>query len=250
MHAKLEQPFTLRSMAETAFASQFHFNRTFRRITGIPPTQFLYALRIARARRLLCSTQMHVTEICYEVGYNSLGTFTRRFTELVGVSPTCLRSMSRSYDWPAMRPLYEALHSTHPASSPGVAGFVAAPPEFRGPILVGLFQQAIPQRAPLAYTMLWNGGPFQLTQIPDGAYYIAAIAPPVPSDPAVMFEPVWRARARRIIISNQQTRDSTDLRLRLSTVFDPPILTALPLLLTRFQRRSGNDAVCSSRPID
>lgn len=235
MHAKLEEPLTLRHMARVAFASRFHFHRTFRRITGVPPTQFLYTLRIARARHLLCNTQMNVTDICFEVGYNSLGTFTRRFTELVGVSPTRLRSMSRSCGCNPAQMINQASTSVNAAPARGITGSITTPPEFDGPILVGLFRRPLPQGTPVACTLLSQGGIYQLSGVPEGTYYIFALAWTLAPDPPATFEsdPAWRAGGQQISISNEVTRGSTDLRLRPGTLFDPPILMALPLLLAQ-----------------
>src|SRR4029453_11315599 len=83
MRERLDQPFSLEEMSEVAIMSPFHFNRPFRELTGIPPCQFLSAVRLQAAKRLLLTTDLSVTDICFEVGYNSLGTFIRRFTDLV-----------------------------------------------------------------------------------------------------------------------------------------------------------------------
>ena len=75
MTGRLDRPMTNEEMAEIACFSPYHFNRIFRGLTGIPPIQFHYALRLERAKRLLATTDLGVTDICFEVGYNSLGTF-------------------------------------------------------------------------------------------------------------------------------------------------------------------------------
>jgi AraC family transcriptional regulator len=235
MHAKLEAPLTLCCMARIAFASRFHFHRTFRRITGLPPNQFLCALRIARARHLLCYTQMNVTEICFEVGYNSLGTFTRRFTELVGVSPTRLRVARRSCACSPAQMINRVSTSLKLTRVPAVIGSITTPPEFDGHILVGIFRRSLPQGSPVAWTLLSQGGIYQLSGVPEGTYHIFALAWSPASDlPATLeSEPAWRAGGQQICISNEGIRGSTDLRLRLGTLFDPPILMAPSLLLTQ-----------------
>src|SRR5690242_12380215 len=83
MRDHLDEPLTLQEMSKIAYISPCHFNRTFRQITGIPPNQFFYALRLETAKRLLLTTDTSVTDVCFDVGYNSLGTFIRRFTGLV-----------------------------------------------------------------------------------------------------------------------------------------------------------------------
>src|SRR5258707_14891588 len=86
MHQRLDEDFSLEEMANLAYMSPFHFNRIFRQLTGVPPCQFMSALRLESARRLLLTTQLSVTDVCFEVGYSSLGTFIRRFTDLLGLS--------------------------------------------------------------------------------------------------------------------------------------------------------------------
>src|SRR4051812_20397614 len=73
MHERIDRPFALDEMAEIAFLSRFYFNRVFREITGLPPVRFHTALRIAAAKRLLTTTDLSVTEVCFELGYQSLG---------------------------------------------------------------------------------------------------------------------------------------------------------------------------------
>src|SRR4051794_36729248 len=87
MHQRIDRPSPLAGMAEIAFLSRFYFNRASREITGLPPVRFHTALRIAAAKRLLTTTDLSVTEVCFELGYQSLGTFTTHFHQLVGISP-------------------------------------------------------------------------------------------------------------------------------------------------------------------
>ena len=91
---RLCEPLSLRDISRVAYISTFHFNRVFHQITGLPPAKFISAMRLDEAKRLLLTTQLSVTDICYEVGYNSLGTFTRRFTELVGLGPRQFRRLA------------------------------------------------------------------------------------------------------------------------------------------------------------
>src|SRR4026209_2039580 len=77
---RLSEPISLHDMSRVAYLSAFHFNRVFHEITGLPPAKFIAAMRLDEAKRLLLNTHLSITDICYDVGYNSLGTFTRRFT--------------------------------------------------------------------------------------------------------------------------------------------------------------------------
>lgn len=80
MRERVNETLSLCVMTEVAHLSPYHFARTFRRITGIPPGDFLGALRLQRAKELLLTTDLFTSEVCYEVGYASFGTFTSRFT--------------------------------------------------------------------------------------------------------------------------------------------------------------------------
>src|SRR5215471_4102534 len=87
------EPLSLTDIAKSAILSRFHFSRVFREATGVSPGRFLSAVRIYEAKRMLVSTSLSVTDISLAVGYNSLGSFTNRFTESVGTSPTRFRRM-------------------------------------------------------------------------------------------------------------------------------------------------------------
>ena len=66
MRMQMGQPLSLHSLAKIGFASPYHFTRTFRSVTGLPPLHFLSALRLDAARTLLLHTRSKVIDICYE----------------------------------------------------------------------------------------------------------------------------------------------------------------------------------------
>lgn len=68
-----------------------HLSREFRRVYGEPPYSYLMTRRIERAMTLLRRGDLSITDICFAVGFSSLGTFSTRFSELVGVSPSAYR---------------------------------------------------------------------------------------------------------------------------------------------------------------
>ena len=86
------EPLDLRRLAREAHVSPRHFSRSFRQVFGETPHQYLLSRRLERARHLLRTTDMSVGEICLEVGFTSVGSFTTTFTRHVGVSPTTFRS--------------------------------------------------------------------------------------------------------------------------------------------------------------
>jgi AraC-like DNA-binding protein len=85
------QPLDVEALARDAHMSAGHFSRQFRLAYGESPYGYLMTRRIERAMALLRRGDLSVTEICFEVGCSSLGTFSSRFTELVGVPPSTYR---------------------------------------------------------------------------------------------------------------------------------------------------------------
>lgn len=85
------QPLNVENLARGVHMSAGHLSREFRRIYGEPPYSYLMTRRIERAMTLLRRGDLSVTEICFAVGFSSLGTFSSRFSELVGVSPSSYR---------------------------------------------------------------------------------------------------------------------------------------------------------------
>jgi AraC-like DNA-binding protein len=86
------QPLNVEALARDAHMSAGHFSRAFRRAYGESPYSYLMTRRIERAMALLRRGDLSVTEVCFEVGCSSLGTFSTRFTELVGMPPSAYRS--------------------------------------------------------------------------------------------------------------------------------------------------------------
>jgi AraC-like DNA-binding protein len=85
------QPLDVEALARDAYMSAGHLSREFRRAYGEPPYAYLMTRRIERAMALLQRGDLSVTEVCFAVGCSSLGTFSTRFTELVGVPPSVYR---------------------------------------------------------------------------------------------------------------------------------------------------------------
>jgi AraC-like DNA-binding protein len=85
------QPLDVEALARDAHMSAGHFSREFRRAYGESPYSYLMTRRIERAMALLRRGDLSVTEVCFAVGCSSLGTFSARFTELVGVPPSVYR---------------------------------------------------------------------------------------------------------------------------------------------------------------
>jgi len=86
------QPLDVPTLAREALMSAGHFSRSFRAAYGETPYGYLMTRRIERAKALLRRGDLSVTDVCVEVGCTSLGSFSSRFTELVGMSPSAYRA--------------------------------------------------------------------------------------------------------------------------------------------------------------
>ncbi len=229
------EPFALSDMARLAHLSPFYFDRTFRQITGIPPVQFLYALRIEAAKRLLLNTSLSVIDVCYEVGYNSIGTFTSRFTRLVGVSPRQFRYLAETLDDRYLESLVsQALININPVeASSFVTGQIIAPQPFESLIFVGLFPTLIPQSRPLAGTLLKSAGSYSIEPVRRNQSYVFAATFPGVKDHLSYFLPDPASSlvgvGTRPVTANHEI--PVDVPLRTLQLTDPPLLLALPVIL-------------------
>jgi AraC-like DNA-binding protein len=85
------RPLDIPALARIALVSEAHFIRTFRATFGETPHRYLQRRRVERAMALLHTTDLSVTEVCFAVGFSSLGTFSRTFRDIVGRSPSAFR---------------------------------------------------------------------------------------------------------------------------------------------------------------
>jgi len=238
MREHLDEFMSLKDMARIACISHFQFNRIFHQITGIPPVQFFYALRLNTAKQLLLMTNQSVTDVCYEVGYNSLGTFTTRFTQLVGVSPRRLRRMADRINFLPLESLLDEVSRAHllVAAAPHVIGHINSTTPVDGFIFVGLFETRIPQGRPVGGTILTRPGSFCMGPVPPGRYYLFAAALPKARD---LLSYLWPDPSELLVGVSQTpitvrsgfTNDVTEVTLRPLTLTDPPLLVSLPSLL-------------------
>lgn len=96
MDREYARPLDVPALAKGAGMSDGHFARSFKKAFGESPYQYLMTRRIERAKALLRRGDLSVTDVCLEVGCTSLGSFSARFTELVGESPSAYRA--RNHD--------------------------------------------------------------------------------------------------------------------------------------------------------
>ncbi len=85
-------PLNLDALSSEACFSRYHFIRLFKRVFKMTPHQYLMEKRIERAKELLASSQLSVTDVCFEVGFQSLGSFSALFHKRVGTPPVIYRT--------------------------------------------------------------------------------------------------------------------------------------------------------------
>lgn len=227
----------LSDMADLAGLSPFHFSRVFRGTTGIPPGEFNAALRLDHAKRLLLTTDLSVTDICFEVGYESLGAFVTKFTRLVGTSPGQFRLLPETtagtFEF-IRREGLACADLSGPVERPAVSGQVIAGDAEIRVAFIGLFPNGIASGRPVSGTLISEPGPFRIANAPDGIYklLIAALSESDSHTACLLpSEGMLVGAAGPVVIRNGQCHRPVEVRLRPLSPLDPPIVIALPVLL-------------------
>ena len=96
MDAASHEEWPVERLASVSGVSEAHFARSFKDAFGIPPHRYLLTRRIERAAALLRDTDLPITDIAFETGWNSLGTFGRIFRDVTGTSPSALRAREKA----------------------------------------------------------------------------------------------------------------------------------------------------------
>ncbi|MEQ8190173.1 MAG: AraC family transcriptional regulator [Candidatus Eremiobacterota bacterium] len=96
MHSNIDRPINLSQIASNAYLSTYHFLRLFKEVFGETPRQYLIRNRLERARKLLLHTELSVTDISLEIGFESISHFTRLFNRRFGSSPGKFRQSLQS----------------------------------------------------------------------------------------------------------------------------------------------------------
>jgi AraC family transcriptional regulator len=234
--AHSEQRIRLADVADHVGYSPFHLARSFTRQFGLPPGQFLAAHRFHRAKQLLLAADDRIIDICFAVGFTSIGTFTRRFTADVGVCPTDFRRLPDSLADAPPRPV----HVPGPLAEGGiVTGSVhlsaAARATLRdtAAIYVGLFPQPAPRGIPVSGALLDETGDFMLTRVPPGTYWLLSTAFASRADATAQLAPTWNVvgrSSRPLRVSARQPCHHCEMHLDVAAGWAAPVLVALPPL--------------------
>ncbi|MFF7457940.1 helix-turn-helix transcriptional regulator [Kitasatospora sp. NPDC008115] len=234
MWDRYEEPLSLDEIANTAILSKFYFSRVFRNLTGTSPGRFLSAVRLHQAKTMLLETDLSVTEISYRVGYNSLGTFTSRFTRSVSLSPARYRALARAGlpERGGLGGSGAAAHSDGIRRTCTVTGSIQSPETGQSVrIYIGAFREPIVQGSPVACEILDGPGPFTL-RVPEGIWFIRAAVCAASDFPAPPWErrPLLVASGPELCVRHGHDNPPVKLAARPLTPLDLPILLALPEL--------------------
>lgn len=248
IHENIYGPLSLSQLAEYAAYSPYHFTRIFKERIGISPLYYVSSLRLQKAKDMLLSTNLKVRDIGMEVGQQSLGTFTTRFTERVGVTPVQfrnspsqvenhLKSLQNFHEW-SFPPKMVDQHAR-------VEGSIQTEYPFEGVILIGLFSKSIPEGLPQYGTLLSSVGDFCFSGVKPGIYYLMATAVSweMQTNDILLPHTTLRARLKKpIIVDPHLYVLQQHLTLHRPRLDDPPILVSLPLLMNNFLNQFSKDS--------
>ncbi|KNX38442.1 helix-turn-helix transcriptional regulator [Luteipulveratus halotolerans] len=179
LRAHLDEPVTVQDAADHVGYSPFHLTRMFTGTLGVSPVQYVAAHRFQRAKVLLLAGQDPVVDVCMAVGFSSVGTFTRRFVEHVGTSPSAFRRLPDRVADRTPQPVVGS--GRGPGRLRGRVTVDAAGVPFVGPrphVYVGLFARPSTKGTPVSGSFLVEPGRFLLDGVPAGRWWLFAAAVP------------------------------------------------------------------------
>ncbi len=103
MDAASHEEWPIRRLARVSGVSEAHFARSFKEAFGVPPHRYLLTRRIERATALLRDTELSITEVAFQTGWGSLGTFGRTFRDITGESPGAVRAREKAAEHELVR---------------------------------------------------------------------------------------------------------------------------------------------------
>lgn len=239
----IDEPLSLSQLANKVSYSPYHFTRIFKEKTGLSPLYYVSAMRLQKAKDLLLNTDLTVRDIGMEIGQQSLGTFTTRFTQKVGVTPSQFRksnmqvddlllSLQKLNDWRE-----QDLTLNQYAR---IEGTVQATLPLKGFVLIGLFSKPIPEGFPLYGTLLSSLGDFCFTNVMPGTYYLMAtsISWEMEFMDVLLPQTTLRTRSKKpVVVNSHSIVPYQEVTLYPPRIDDPPILVSIPLLMNHFLNR-------------
>lgn len=233
MKEHLAEPLDLDEIARVAAISKFHLVRVFDELTGITPHYFLACLRVQRAKELLLRSESSITDVCLQVGYSSLGTFSTTFSSLVGISPQEFRTMPKRLTAKQFATaIWRYLAARRRISEPQLEGVLEGPTRPRGFTFVGTFTKGVPQGVPFSGTVMVTHGTFRIERPTIPEFHLMAVLVPLTASLTDMISDIPISLVASLRVQNNEIGKPLKPRLCLRPLrpTDPPIVLALPAL--------------------
>jgi AraC family transcriptional regulator len=231
MKERLAEPLDLDELARIAAVSKFHLVRVFDETTGTTPHHFLSCLRIQRAKELLLKSDSAITDVCLDVGYNSLGTFSKTFSELVGLSPQEFRVMPKRLTAKQFATaIWRYLAARKKISGPTIEGVVEGPRRPKGFTFVGTFTKGVPLGVPVSGTVMIGHGKFCIERPQMPEFHLLAALMPLSASLTELAANLPISLVASLRVQNNKAVAKPHLHLRPMRPTDPPIVLALPAL--------------------
>ncbi|KQL50926.1 AraC family transcriptional regulator [Heyndrickxia shackletonii] len=244
MKKNIDTEITSEELAYLVGYSTYHYSRIFKEITGVSPRHYLSALRMEAGKEMLISSKSpSILKILLLIGFRSLGTFSSKFKQFVGLSPKQFQlSTNDLHDF--VNDYKDKESPLLLASAPPILScHLEVPATFKGIIFVGLFPRAIPDQKPIIGTAFTqNQTSCVFSDIPLGTYYVLAAALKWSVNPKDYFllNRALRGKYDKPIEITKFTDTEITISLREPLPTDPPILVNLPQLLYEQVKKKAN----------
>lgn len=241
MNHSILEPLSLPFLADIAGYSPYHFSRIFKRHIGTSPVHYFNSLRFQMSKELLLKTDLTIRDISLDIGQQSLGTFTKTFTERVGLTPSAFRASAFHYDALAKSIQKIQVQDTWSSKNTGsiISGVVTGPALSKEDIvLIGLFPKLVPEGMPVQIQLVDRSGLFQFSDIPIGVYYlkVVAIRQDMNALDVLIPQKTMGDKISKAFVVRQpfQRWEGVQLHLQSRKTVDLPILISLPLLIENY----------------
>ncbi len=233
-----EEELCLEEVAKHFGYSKYHFSRKFKQKTGYSYKQYIEALKIEQSIELILDANSNITQVFIESKHESSGTFSGTFKKLTGLSPKIYKkSINILYKMLllSMKDKKEITYRKVKSNAGGRISIRLHYPEIHDERIsfIGLFENGIPNSAPIVGKALYKCNNCVLDLIPEGRYHILVTEIDLTSDISSYFllNNNYRAKLDHKLLITKDTDEHFDLYMRLSIPEDPPILVNLPHLV-------------------
>jgi AraC family transcriptional regulator len=246
MQSHISESLSLGRLSDVGGFSPWHLDRIFTRETGLATMRYLTLLRIEAAKNAALSSDRRIIEIAYDVGFNSLGSFGKRFTHLVGMSPRDLRKAADGFDIGRWKAALDDLCGRRAAASAGeglaiegvLFGQTPTNRAFEGWALVSVALGGHPLARPIACSIARVPGPFVIGPVPPGRYTVLAVgfSREIDAVDALAQRSIPRVRMLDVEVTPRAPVASVVLMLRAPRAGDAPIVPPFAVLSERVAR--------------